>query len=88
MFYLEKIDEITGAGPYLKYGRVGKPITSAIDLIPNQNESHETWNGTHVIKEHGSRRKFKVITEEVSLSLKAETTEERESWITALVKET
>lgn len=36
----------------------------------------------------GSARKFKIITEEKTLTLKAETSQEREEWIQALVHET
>ena len=31
-FYLEKRDDVTELGPYLKYGRKGKNVTSMLDL--------------------------------------------------------
>ena len=89
MFYLEKRDEITGAGPFLKYGRVGKPVSAVIDLSLKPATALEGVSSTHVFKDQGkSRTKFKLITEEVSLSLKAESPEERDSWIHALIHET
>lgn len=32
MFYLEKRDELTGLGPFLKYGKRGKNIHHVLDL--------------------------------------------------------
>jgi hypothetical protein len=65
MFYLEKKDEFSGNGPYLKYGRKGKPITAVIDLCTKTSEASEGINGVHVIKDQSSKRKFKIFTEEV-----------------------
>ena len=31
-FYLEKRDEMTGLGPFLKYGKAGKNVTACMDL--------------------------------------------------------
>jgi len=34
-FYLEKKDDLTGLGPYLKYGKIGKNINYCLDLSEN-----------------------------------------------------
>ena len=31
-FYLEKSDDLTGLGPYLKYGKAGKNVSACMDL--------------------------------------------------------
>lgn len=33
MFYLEKRDELTGQGPFLKYGKRGKAVNHVLDLM-------------------------------------------------------
>ena len=87
MFYLEKKDEATGLGPYLKYGRKGKPVSALIDLSHKEIEHTEGLNGILVIRNPDSKRKFKIVTEDVTLAVKAETAEERDSWIKALIDE-
>ena len=32
LFYLEKRNEVTGQGPFLKYGRKGKSVNQMVDL--------------------------------------------------------
>ena len=88
LFYLEKRDEGTLVGPLLKYGKKGKTISDVVDLSVRSVDQTEGINGVLVVRDPDSQRKFKVITQEGSLLLKAETHEERESWIHALVQET
>jgi hypothetical protein len=84
IFYLERKDELTGEGPLLKYGKKGKQINHIVDL-----GTSESLTSKLVIVRHAtSKRKFQIITEDVKLSLKAETPEEREAWITDLTRET
>ena len=49
MFYYERKDETTGAGPYLKFGKKGKPVTTVLDL---------GQEGVEVLRVTGSQRKF------------------------------
>lgn len=51
MFYLEKKDDLSGAGPFLKYGRKGKPISAVIDLSIKLADITEGLNGVHVIRD-------------------------------------
>ena len=76
IFYLERKDETTGIGPILKYGRKGKSVSTIIDLSQRPVDSTEGANGVLVIRHPTSRRKFKIITEEIRLLLKADTLEE------------
>ncbi len=86
LFYLERRDEQTGQGPYLKYGPKGKTVKHAVDL--SYRPVDEGFNGVLVVKQPESKRKFKVVTQELTVYLKAETAEERESWVQALAQET
>lgn len=88
MFYLEKMDEDKSVGPLLKYGQKGKPLKHTLDLSQKPVEQTDGQNGVIVLRVQGSKRKFKIITEDCTLSLKAETPEEREDWIQHLMHET
>ena len=57
-FYLEQRDEVSGKGPYLKFGRKGKNVTNLIDL--SARETGPGLNGILALKLSGT--KFKVIT--------------------------
>jgi hypothetical protein len=48
-FYLERRDEQTGCGPYLKYGRKGKPIKHVMDLSYRPSYQTEAFNGILLI---------------------------------------
>ena len=37
-FYLEKRDEMTELGPYLKYGKVGKNVTACMELTERHSK--------------------------------------------------
>lgn len=84
IFYLEKRDEATGIGPLLKYGHKGKPIKHVLDLSYRPVDSAVGYNGVIINKKSESRRKFKIITQEETLILKAENTQEREQWMQIL----
>ncbi len=74
-FYLEKKDDYAEGGPYLKYGRKGKNVTTSLDL-----------NGLLVFRDESSQTKFKIVTQSQTLHLKAESNEQREHWIASLMK--
>ena len=88
LFYLEKRDENTLVGPLLKYGKKGKTISHILDLSCRPVDQTEGLNGVLFVRDPDSARKFKVVTQEGSLLLKAETAEERDQWIHSLVQET
>jgi hypothetical protein len=56
VFYLEKRDENTGIGPFLKYGKKGKNVTAMIDLSLKPVEQTEGANNIIVIRVPDSRR--------------------------------
>ncbi len=92
--YLEKRDDLTGRGPYLKCGRVGGRITRCVNLAEHANigESDRSMNmtggqGAIVIKSQKNSTKFCVITSKIEMKLKAKTMKERDEWCRALVKE-
>jgi len=66
-FYLESRDELRNRGPFLKFGRKGKSVTTVIDL--SAQESNGILNGIMALKQAGS--KFKIITSTQTLHLKA-----------------
>jgi hypothetical protein len=84
-FYLEKRnDTISGpVGPFLKYGRKGKNLSVTIDLGNSNVEGSEALNGVMALKEGGN--KFKIITSNLTLHLKADSRQERDSWIEAIL---
>ena len=78
--YLEKRDEATGKGPYLKSGRLGQTITRCVDLGEHANvgEADRVTNmtggqGAIVIKSIKDTTKFRVIASKVVMKLKAKT---------------
>ena len=82
---MERRDEATGRGPYLKCGRVGKPITRVMDLGENANvgDSERGMNmtggqGAIVIKCNKNPTKFHVITSKAIMKLKAASKAERD----------
>ena len=81
-FYLEKKDPLTGAGPFLKFGRRGKTISTIIDLSMRLVDGlASVKNGIMALKEPDSNTRFKIITSEETLHLKAENKSERDNWI-------
>ena len=88
LFYLEKRDEKNDIGPLLKFGRKGKPVAHIIDLSARPVDQTDGLNGILVVKTSDKDSKFKIITQEVTLKLKAENPTERDSWIQVLVQET
>lgn len=85
-FYLEKRDDVIGVGPFLKYGRKGKNSSYSLDLGVREIPGGVTL-GTLVIKNPESRTKFKIVTNQLTLRLRAETRSDREAWYTALLQE-
>jgi hypothetical protein len=78
--YLEKRDEATGKGPYLKSGRLGQTITRCVDLGEHANvgEADRVANmaggqGAIVIKSIKDTTKFRVIASKMVMKLKAKT---------------
>jgi len=60
MFYLEKRDELTGTGPYLKYGKKGKAVSNVIDLGASNDLNQQ--DSTFIVKNNDQGSKFKIIT--------------------------
>ena len=83
-FYLEKSDELTGLGPYLKYGKAGKNVTVCMDLSDHSKGEGAVSRGFLIVKEPTSNSRFKIITPKTTLCLKAESRDQREQWIQAI----
>ena len=49
-FYLEKRDEVKFVGPYLKFSRKGKNVSSVIDLSTKSVEGTDALNGIMALK--------------------------------------
>jgi hypothetical protein len=61
-FYLEKRDEMTGLGPYLKYGKAGKNVTACMNLSDHSKGEGAVSRGFLIVKEPTSNSRFKIIT--------------------------
>jgi hypothetical protein len=75
MFYYERKDESTGAGPYLKFGKKGKPVTTVLDL---------GQEGVEVLRVTGSQRKFRINAGTAQHTMKCESKQDMEEWISIL----
>ena len=86
LFYLERRIEVGDGfiGPFLKYGQKRKPVNTTVDLSYSGPTVKER---VHIIKVNGSKTKFRIITPETILKLKASSDHDREEWILALTKE-
>ena len=80
-FYLEKRDDFTGLGPYLKYGKIGKNVSYCLDLTETTKSDGLNSRSFLLVKEPNSSTKFKIVTPHLTLYLKAETRDSREQWI-------
>jgi hypothetical protein len=76
--YLERKDDLSGRGPFLKCGPVGGRITRCVDLGENANAgiSDRSTNmtggqGAIVIKSKKNNTKFYVIAAKSEMKLKA-----------------
>jgi hypothetical protein len=58
---------------YLKYGKKDKPLSSYVDLTQASIQVNNK-----------NKTKFKVVTPKMTVSLRAESANEREQWITAI----
>ena len=83
MFYYEKKDEMTGTGPYLKYGKKGKTVNHVLDLsscgCPGET--------VQIIKMPESKRKFKINSKNKSMEVKCESQNEWDEWASVLCAE-
>lgn len=73
-FYLEHKDPF-GSGPLLKYGRVGFPLSTCLDL---------GFTSAQILKNPKKDRFFAIATSTITLRLRAATKLERDSWCDAL----
>jgi hypothetical protein len=89
-FYLERkrpddFESSESCGPFLKYGKKGKNVSIVMDLSQRNLEGIDAANGIIALREVNNQTKFKIITPMATLYLRAESKEDRDEWIKAIL---